>query len=303
MLGLIVSLLLLPPVDNSALQDPPAAADPQVQNTTPENEKTKILPDSRDRIYYASDTERIKPLTTKLFRNILLDQKEIWTSPFHMNRHNAVWWAIFGAGTAALIATDHRTNAYVTRNVRWGNGVSNIGASYMIVPLTAAFYGYGALFDSPRARETGVLGAEAVLDSLIVVTVLKSATQRVRPDATTGERGQFFDRGDSFPSGHTIETWAFASVIAHEYKHKGGRWVPFVAYGLASLVSAARFTADRHYLSDVVAGAGIGYFIGRFVYQTHEDHAEHKHAWTHPRVVPGLDPATRTYSASLLFGN
>src|ERR1051325_2354345 len=177
MLGLFVTLLLLPPVDTSALQDPPTALDPQVQSAPAETEKPKILPDLRDRIYYASDTERIKPLTVKLVRNILFDQKEIWTSPFHMNRHNAVWWAIFGAGTAALIATDHRTNNYVAHNVHWGNGVSNIGASYTIVPPPAGFYAYGALFDNPRARETGILGAEAVLDSLIVVTVLKYATQ------------------------------------------------------------------------------------------------------------------------------
>jgi hypothetical protein len=100
-----------------------------------------------------------------------------------------------------------------------------------------------------------------------------------------------------------MESWAFASVIAHEYKRYGGRWVPYVAYGLASLVSAARFTAERHFASDIVAGAGMGWFIGRFVYQTHEDHAEHQHSWTRLHLVPGLDPATRTYSASLHFGN
>lgn len=205
MLGLVVTLLLLPPVDTLTPQDPPVA-DPQARNATPEDDTPKLIPDARDPIYYAGDTERFKPLTTKLGRNILLDQKQIWTSPFHINKHNAVWWAVFGGATAALIATDHRTSTYVARNVTWGNGVSNIGAAYTIIPLTAGFYAYGALRDNARARETGVLGAEAVLDSLIVVTVLKYATQRVRPDAASSSiaathfpLGTLWNRGHSPP--------------------------------------------------------------------------------------------------------
>jgi hypothetical protein len=45
--------------------------------------------DRRDRIFYPGDTERPKPLLRKLFLNIVLDQKDIFTSPFHANRHNA----------------------------------------------------------------------------------------------------------------------------------------------------------------------------------------------------------------------
>src|ERR1700716_2644803 len=40
---------------------------------------------------------------------ILQDQKAIWTSPFHTAKEDAKWWAIFGVGTAALIATDKHT--------------------------------------------------------------------------------------------------------------------------------------------------------------------------------------------------
>src|SRR4051812_11161545 len=41
-----------------------------------------------------------------IFTNLWADQKDIWSSPFRMNRDNAKWWAAFGVGTAALIATD-----------------------------------------------------------------------------------------------------------------------------------------------------------------------------------------------------
>jgi hypothetical protein len=91
-------------------------------------------------------------------------------------------------------------------------------------------------------------------------------------------------------------------VIAHEYKKGGGKWVPYVAYGLAATVSAARYTAQRHYLSDIVAGGAMGWFIGRYVYQTHEDHAAHRHAELIPSVVPEFNPATKTYGMALRFG-
>ena len=60
----------------------------------------------------------------------------------------------------------------------------------------AGFYSYGVWRDDPKPREVGVLGGEALLDSLIVVEVLKSIGRRNRPDSQ-GEKAQFFDGGDS----------------------------------------------------------------------------------------------------------
>ena len=260
--------------------------------------------DSRDRIFYPGDTERVKPLAGKLLANTLLDQKEIWTSPFHMRRQDAKWWVGVAGVTAALIATDHRTiNTFENSQgqVSWGNNISRIGASYTLLPVVAGFYGYGVLKDDPKPREVGVLGGEALLDSLIVVEVLKTAAGRNRPDTPTNP-GHFFKGGDSFPSGHAIESWALASVIAHEYGH-GSKVVPVVVYSLAGVVSAARFTAQRHFASDIVVGGAMGWFLGRYVYQTHMDHAIHRHLAARPRITPELDPSQRLYGLALTFGN
>lgn len=96
---------------------------------------------------------------------------------------------------------------------------------------------------------------------------------------------------------------ALASVIAHEYGHGHTELVPIVAYGLAGVVSASRFTAQRHYASDIVAGGAMGWFIGRYVYKTHMDHAIHHHAWLRPRVVPQFHPSAGLYGIYLGFGN
>ena len=115
-------------------------------------------------------------------------------------------------------------------------GVSNIGASYTLIPIVAGSYVYGAWRDNPKAREIGVLGTESLLDSLIVAGILKEAFRRNRPDER--DPGDFWGGGTSFPSGHSIQVWSIASLVAHEYRHK--KIIGVTAYSLAGIVSASR---------------------------------------------------------------
>ena len=265
------------------------------------------LEDSRDRIFYPGDTERAGPLVHKIWGNFLLDQKQIWTSPLHMNRSNAKWWLIFGGATGALIASDHYLENRIEHSSLqrdFGNNVSQAGEVYTLVPAVAALYAYGVIADDAKPREVGVLGGQALLDSLVVMEALKLAFGRQRPNATNvQDRSEWFDGGQSFPSGHAMMSWTLASVLAHEYQHTpGAKWVPWVAYGIAGTVSVARWAAMQHYPSDIVAGAAMGWFIGRYVYQTHEDHMIHRHQALLPKFVPAVSPESRTYGAALNWG-
>ena len=236
----------------------------------------------------------------KLFLNIVLDQEDIFTSPFHINRHNALEWLVPMAMTGALIASDtHIANAFENSHgqVRWGGRISNIGASYTLIPIVASSYVYGAWRDNPKGREIGVLGTETLLDSLIVAGVLKEVFRRNRPDEKNP--GDFWGGGTSFPSGHAIQIWAIASLLDHEYKHK--RIVGITAYSLAGIVSAARIAAQKHFASDVVAGGTMGWFIGRYVYDTHMSHLAHKHSSLVPMIEPQVDPLQRRYAFALVF--
>lgn len=308
---MLACLPLMAQVDNNrnANEDSNTLSAPAQGRSEPQDASRKTTPapqnDDRDRVFYPGDTERLRPLGRKLLANIMMDQKEIWTSPFRMHSKDAKWWIGFGALTATLIATDRHT-ANIFENspgqISWGKHVSRIGASYTLIPLVSGFYGYGVLRDDSKPREVGVLGAEALLDSLIVVQVLKPIGGRIRPDSK-GEKAQFFDGGDSFPSGHAITSWSLASLIAHEYGHGHGKLVPVLAYALASVASTARFAAQRHYASDIVAGSAMGWFIGRYVYQTHMDHALHQHGWLHRRIAPNFQPAQHLYGIALRFGD
>ena len=199
-----------------------------------------------------SEIER-KPISPwKRFpRDVLYDQKHIWTSPFHTSRQDLKWWLILGSATGALIATDKHTTTQLPNTkdqiavARW---TSRFGAAYSLLPLTAGFYFAGTAGKKERFRETGLLGAETLANTFIVVTSIKLATQRQRPLQGDGT-GQFWkgpaNLDASFPSGHAIHSWALASIIAHQYPHP--RIVPIVAYGLATTVTASRFSGRQHF--------------------------------------------------------
>jgi membrane-associated phospholipid phosphatase len=195
-----------------------------------------------EEVLHPVETRQLPSTGKRMITNFWYDQKSIWTSPAHITRKDAKWWVIFGGGTAVLIATDRRTSKTLPNTlsqVSFSNNVSQIGAVYTTLPVAGALYLYGNTTDDPHAREAGVLGTEALLDSFVLSSVLKFAAGRERPNFPGGS-GRFFKGQRSFPSGHAMMTWSFASLIAHEYK--GGKVVPTIAYSLASVVSVARFT-------------------------------------------------------------
>ena len=86
----------------------------------------------------------------------------------------------------------------------------------------------------------------------MVVASTKWAVGRERPDGSNYR---------SFPSGHTANSFALAELFRRRYGWKVG--APL--FTLGALTAAGRMEENVHYLSDVVAGAAIGYVIGRSV--------------------------------------
>jgi membrane-associated phospholipid phosphatase len=208
-------------------------------------------------------------LESQFFKNILRDQRAIWTSPFHLQSRDARWLAPLGFGTGALIATDRQTGDAIARfhrQLKASRIISYAGSTYATGGAAATFYMIGRATHNERARETGLLAGEALINSIIVASALKEITQRVRPLGGR-DRSEFFDGGNSFPSGHSIQAWSVATVIAHEYHDRPA--VQIAAYGIASAVSVARFTGHKHYLSDLLVGSAMGFGIGKYVYQVH----------------------------------
>lgn len=213
-------------------------------------------------------------LERAFLKNILRDQKAIWTAPATLTNADLKWAVPSAVGALALVATDRTTGDEIAEFDHLERGsriVSNAGSLYGVAAIASSFYIAGRQKNDYRSRETGILIAEASVNTLIVGTALKAISQRGRPE-TGRERSEFFEGGNSFPSGHSAQAWAVATVIANEYRHR--RLVQVAAYGVASAVSVARFTGGKHYLSDVLIGSALGFGIGRYVFHAHHRQAK-----------------------------
>ena len=200
---------------------------------------------------------------SKFLIHLAEDQKNIWTSPFHLNGADAKWLVPMGGIATGLFVTDP-TSSYAMRldNQHPLNLAANAGVA-AAAGLTGVAYVWGRMTHNERARETGVLATEAMINAIGVDYALKGISGRERPFPSNFQN-IFFHGGTSFPSDHAALTWAFASIVAQEYPHPVEE---FGAYGLALGVSLARAAADQHFLSDVFIGGLMGYQVGRQIYK------------------------------------
>lgn len=156
---------------------------------------------------------------------------------------------------------------------------TNFGGSYEICVL-AGLGAYGLLFKNQKIKNTMLLATQAYITSAAVGKLVKFLTNRQRPfvaDSSFAEveptfHGPFYKtsvagspRGtnSSFPSAHTTVAFAAATVFAMEYRDKP--LVPILAYSAATLVGLSRLTENKHWATDVLTGAALGYLSGRLV--------------------------------------
>lgn len=103
-------------------------------------------------------------------------------------------------------------------------------------------------------KERAVVGATAYMIMASIVNTAKYTIREQRPDASTR---------NSFPSGHTATVFTGAELLREEY---GPGWGAG-AYTLATMVAFLRMYNGRHWLNDVVAGAGVGILSARLAYR------------------------------------
>ena len=157
---------------------------------------------------------------------------------------------MFATGVATF--GDYRTQTYFQSHPMNGLGSAGgfsggaaftAGASLALLGLSQSNVG------GSRFRAAAYDTSQAVLVNTLYTFALKSTTHRTRPDGSDQL---------SFPSGHTSNAFAIATVWS---KHYGAR-AAVPAYFLAGMVGVSRMAIQRHHLSDVVAGAALGYLVG-----------------------------------------
>ena len=200
-------------------------------------------------------------------KEILRDQKVIWTSPFRIKRKDLKPLLPLAAITVSLIATDRHLSSWVK------NDGSLPAASRNTSRLVWGAYGVpvglfliGKASGNKYAAKTGRLAFQALVNTEIVTFALKESFRRERPERNSG-KGRFFRNGNSFPSGHSSSAFAVATVIS--YRYKNNPWIKYGSFALATVVALSRFSGRKHFASDLLIGSAIGYGIGRFVYKEH----------------------------------
>jgi membrane-associated phospholipid phosphatase len=89
-----------------------------------------------------------------------------------------------------------------------------------------------------------------------IVQVGKTGIGRLRPDNSNHQ---------SFPSGHTEAAFVSAEFLHQEYKNQSS-WISVGGYAAATFVGVARVYNNKHWVSDVVAGGGVGILTTKAVY-------------------------------------
>jgi membrane-associated phospholipid phosphatase len=222
---------------------------------------------------------------------VCLVLKQAFTKPFHIsgkNWHTAGTFAVV-LGAVALADRPIQQWALDLRNSNTGLSVisryvTHFGGAYEGYTLGA----YGFLFKNHKMQTTTLLAVQSYITGAAVQYVVKFLTGRQRPLAVSRNQGvgspsfrgpfQSLKNAEgnqlngSFPSGHTTLAFAAATVYALEYKNKP--WVPVFAYTAASLIGLSRLTENKHWATDVLAGAALGYLRGKQVVNNYHRYAK-----------------------------
>jgi hypothetical protein len=147
------------------------------------------------------------------------------------------------------------------RNDLGPDGIKTQIDDYMPVVSLATVYGLNLAGIKGKHRfwdRTTILGT-AFLTMYGTVRIIKNNTSVRRPSGRSVS---------SFPSGHTALAFMSAEFLHQEYKHQSV-WYSIAGYSLATATGFLRIYNDKHWLTDVAAGAGIGILSTKFAYWFH----------------------------------
>ena len=165
---------------------------------------------------------------------------------------------LISAGTALHFSTDAKENFqdWVQSSFPYSGSVDDY---IQFAPIVAVYsLNVFGVKGKNNFGNTTALALKSFLLNDLIVSSLKKWTNETRPNGGA----------HSFPSGHTSFAFAMAHVMHKEFGDRSV-WFSIGAYGCATAVGVMRVTKNDHWISDVVAGAGIGILSTELVYLTH----------------------------------
>lgn len=242
-----------------------------------------------------SDYNENTKITFKNYFSLLAsDVKQSFLKPFHIKSRDWKYIGLFAATEVGLSFADKPLQREVLEMRKTHPGINNVSSyvtnfggdyeAYILGGLGA----YGFIFKNEKVKTTTLLASQAYITGAALESVMKFITGRERPYTVNpdlveanptfhgpGYKGVKDANGrnlqSSFPSGHATVAFAAATVFAIEYKHHP--WVPILTYSAATLIGISRITENKHWVTDVLAGAALGYMTGRQVANNYHRYA------------------------------
>jgi membrane-associated phospholipid phosphatase len=285
------------------------------------SKKTDSAGKQNNNINKTAYNENTKITFSSYFILLGSDLKQEITAPFHLTRKDWIKVGEFALIEGGLFFADEPIQRFALDLRDHNAGVRNIskyvtrfGGVYETY-LLAGLGAYGFIFRSEKIKTTTLLATQAYITAGAMESLLKFFKGRQRPfsldsnavEAEPKFHGPFYSSGKdengkklntSFPSGHTTVAFAAATVFAMEYKDRP--LVPIIAYSAATLIGLSRITENKHWATDVLAGAALGYLTGRQVVNNYHRYAKLKAPkqnrdsvsfnlqYNYGRLMPGL---------------
>ncbi len=169
-----------------------------------------------------------------------------------------------GFGTLLALRIDDQVQAYAQREGLLPEDISKFGDLYggiwsaWLLPVSIIITSQTRAESNRGMLEKLEFATSALVANGVTTIILKELIDRGRPNGSNK---------NSMPSGHTSHSFAVAAVVNELYGNKIGS----AAYLIAGLVAISRINDNKHYLSDVIVGAGLGTIIGRGFAKTYQE--------------------------------
>ncbi|MCD0487822.1 phosphatase PAP2 family protein [Pedobacter sp. MC2016-14] len=166
-----------------------------------------------------------------------------------------IGYGLLSLGNNPIRSLDYSTRAELQEDhPRFAMHLDN----YLQYSPGIAFYGLNLL--GVKSKHSVADGTALFLLSEAIMTgsvfAVKKLADRARPDGADNF---------SFPSGHTANAFAAAEFLNQEYRDVSP-WIGYAGYTVATATGALRMYNNKHWFSDVVAGAGFGIASTKLAY-------------------------------------